>query len=168
MEFIKERFGKSEIISEKVMESTGWKEGERLEMNVGDSAGVITKQAMNAMELIQGIETLKNFADTLILTLAKECGSCNDCGACFDRFYDIKVPEYLLEEAGIPEGAKLCAYAEENSGEIKVKKADYKYDLSDVPEYILRIFDAAGVCVGKLEELLMLGVNVYGKDEIIA
>ena len=43
-----------------------------------------------------------------------------------------------------------------------VSGADYRYDLTDVPEWELSILRAMGVCLGELEERLMSEAVVYG------
>ena len=43
-----------------------------------------------------------------------------------------------------------------------ISEADYDHDLRDVPEEVLEMFKEAGICVGELEERLILGDVVYG------
>ena len=43
-----------------------------------------------------------------------------------------------------------------------ISEADYDYDLRDVPEEGLEMFRDAEICVGELEERLILGDVVYG------
>lgn len=88
-----------------------------------------------------------------------------DCSLCQGLLEgsEITVPDYLLEEAGIPKDAKLEAYADEDSGEIVVVEADVQQDISDVPPEIVAILATAGVCLAELDELIMLGEIVYGK-----
>ena len=84
-----------------------------------------------------------------------------DTGAWEHRhFYDL--PDYLREEAGIPEKAKLCASVDEEEHTVTISEADYNHDLRDVPEEVLEMFRGAEVCVGELEERLILGDVVYG------
>ncbi len=45
---------------------------------------------------------------------------------------------------------------------MQVFAADYDYDLRDVPKQILKMFAAANVCLGELEERLIQGDVVYG------
>src|SRR5699024_3615429 len=77
---------------------------------------------------------------------------------------EIMVPDYLLEEAGIPIDAKLCAYTEEDSGEVVVMQADYDYDIADVPNFVFDIFEMSGICFRELEEKLMTDNIVYGDE----
>ena len=68
----------------------------------------------------------------------------------------------VREEAGIPEKAKLCASVDEGEHSVTISEADYDYDLRDVPEEVLEMFRDAEICVGELEERLILGDVVYG------
>ena len=75
---------------------------------------------------------------------------------------EVELPDYLREEAGIPEKAKLCASVDEDEHTVTISEADYDYDLRDVPEEVLEMFRDAEICVGELEERLILGDVVYG------
>jgi hypothetical protein len=46
---------------------------------------------------------------------------------------------------------------------ILVGPASYEHDLTDIPEDFLKMLTDAGVCIGKLQELLMLEDTVYGR-----
>lgn len=88
-----------------------------------------------------------------------------NCSLCHELLGDgqrIQIPDYLLEEAGIPKEAKLEAYTEEGSGEITVVEADIQNDLTDVPPEIISMLATAGVCLAHLDELVMDGGTVYG------
>ena len=63
---------------------------------------------------------------------------------------------------GIPEKAKLCASVDEEEHTVTISEADYDHDLRDVPEEVLEMFRDAEICVGELEERLILGDVVYG------
>ena len=122
------------------------------------------KTTMNAMELIKVAEGLKNLSEELIVHLAGICGRCHDCSYCdrLEEYDEIIVPDYLLEEAGIPKDAKLCACTEEDSGEIIVMQADYDYYIADVPKFVIDIFEMSGICIRELEDRIMMEDIVYG------
>lgn len=88
---------------------------------------------------------------------------CELCQGLLDGSGEVHVPDYLLEEAGIPTDAKLEAYADEDSGEITVVEADIQQDITDVPPAIVAILANSGVCLAELNELIMLEEIVYGK-----
>lgn len=87
---------------------------------------------------------------------------CELCQGLLDGSGAIRVPEYLLEEACIPKGAKLEAFSDDE-GEIVVVAADVQQDITDVPPAIVAILAKSGVCLAELDELIMLEEIVYGK-----
>lgn len=141
-------------------------DGEEIEITILENAVVGMKANMNVMELIKVAEGLKNLSEELIVHLAEICGRCEDCSYCerYEEYDEIIVPDYLLEEAGIPSDAKLCAYTEEDSGEITVIEADYDYDISDIPQFVIDVFERSGICIRELEERLIMEDIVYGDE----
>ena len=91
---------------------------------------------------------------------------CELCQSLLDGSGDVRIPDYILEEAGIPTDAKLEAYADEDSGEITVAEADIQEDITDVPSGIVAILASSGICLAKLDELIMLDEIVYGQGKI--
>jgi hypothetical protein len=78
---------------------------------------------------------------------------------------NIKLPDFILEDAGIPKDAKLCAYTDDESGEVTVMEAEYKHDLSDVYVETLEVLGAMGVCFSGLNECLMSETIIYGSQK---
>lgn len=105
------------LIPSGVSKLSGFEAGEKVEIHALDSAVVVLKKQMTAMELIQAMDALYQLATELTAHLALACGSCDDCGdGCpFDDLEDgmLELPDYLRREACIPDGAKLCAYADD-------------------------------------------------------
>ncbi|TCU66965.1 hypothetical protein EV204_11375 [Tissierella praeacuta] len=166
MKIIKESSNKNIIIPLEVLKASKILDSRDLELKTVENGFVVLKGTMNAMELIKLAEGLKNLSEDLITHLAGVCGRCDDCSYCkeYDEFDEIIVPDYLLEEAGIPTDAKLCAYTEEDSGEIVVIESDHNYDLADVPQFVIDIFEISGVCIRELEENLIMENIVYGDE----
>ena len=75
----------------------------------------------------------------------------------------LELPDYLREEAGIPAGAKLCVYVDDEEKTVTIAEAGYDHDLRDVPPYLLEMLGEAGICLGELEEQLMGGNLIYGE-----
>lgn len=96
---------------------SGFEGGEKVEIHTLDSAVVVLKKQMTTMELIQAMDALHRLATELTVHLARVCGTCDDCedGCPFDDLEDgmLELPDYLREEAGIPAGAKLCVYVDD-------------------------------------------------------
>lgn len=164
MKMIKECFNNNVSLPIEILNAADLTGGEEIEFNTLENAVVAMKTTMKAMELIKVAEGLKNLSEELIVHLAGICGRCHDCSYCerFEEFDEIIVPDYLLEEAGIPKDAKLCACTEEDSGEIIVMQADYDYDIADVPKFVIDIFEMSGICIRELEEKIMMEDIVYG------
>lgn len=148
------------------MEDSETMDCEEIEITALEGAIVGMKANMNVMELIKVAEGLKSLSEELIIHLAEICGRCEDCSYCerYEDYDEIIVPDYLLEEAGIPTDAKLCACTEEDSGEITIMQADYDYDISDIPKFVIDIFEKSGICIRELEERLMMEDIVYGEE----
>ncbi len=150
----------------KEMQGIGTTDIQEIEITNLDGAILAMKANMTVMELIKLAEGLKNLSKELILHLAETCGRCDDCSYCerYEDYDEIIVPDYLLEEAGIPINAKLCACTEEDSGEITIIQADYDYDISDIPQFVIDIFEESGLCIRELEERLIMEDIVYGEE----
>ncbi len=129
---------------------------------------MVLKQRMTAMELIRAAHALHDLSMELHSHLAKICGTCDGCdGSCtFEDWEksDIDLPDYLREKAGIPEEAKLYAWADDEEQTVTIGIADYDHDLRDVPPEALEMFAAAHVCIGELEERIVVGDIVYGEN----
>lgn len=94
-------------------------------------------------------EVLQRFVDDL-----RQTGLLKNLGA---------MDAYLREEAGIPAGAKLCVYVDDEEKTVTIAEAGYDHDLRDVPPYLLEMLGEAGICLGELEERLMVGDLIYGE-----
>ena len=149
-----------------VMEMSGFQENSTAGLCALDDAVVVLKQNMTAMELVRAVDSLQRLVVDLNRHLADVCGSCEDCGdgecpADLKR-NRIEVPEEIRREAGIPPDAKLCTYAGGEGGTVTVSQAEYRHDLTDVPEWERTVLASMGACMGALEELLMSEEIVYG------
>ena len=138
-----------------------------LEASIIKSGIVLTKSQMTAMDVLETIEGLEGILKELYEALIDGTGIyCEDLDQDeTEEATSIKLPEFILEEAGIPKDAKLCAFTTESSGEVIVKEAEYKHDLSDVPEDMLKLLKDIGVCLSCLNECLMSERIIYGKQK---
>lgn len=131
-------------------------------------------------ELAKACESCDNCGDGN--SLCEDCGTaCSDvcaflhgckdtpaewvrnCDLCKDLLAEesIRIPEYVLADAGIPTDAKLEAYADEN-GVITVTECDCQYGLGDLPPLLLNILAQSGICLASLDELIVQEEIVYG------
>ena len=138
-----------------------------LEASIIKSGIVLTKSQMTAMDVLETIEGLEGILKELYEALIDGTGIyCEDLDQDeTEEATSIKLPEFILEEAGIPKDAKLCAFTTEASGEVTVIEAEYKHDISDVPEDMLMLLKDIGVCTSCLNECLMSERIIYGKQK---
>lgn len=130
--------------------------GNHVKLVATDHLVVLTKAEMTAMDFVKTIESMTVLLDSLVEGLAEACGECDGCDHCDDLdFEPVKLPDSVMEAAGIPIGTKLSAFTEEDDGIVHVEPAEYDYDISDVPPHLLAFFKASGICLGELDALLM-------------
>ena len=168
MKFTRQATPKGVYIPNSAIKLAGFETGDDLELHVDESAMVLLKKRMTAYELVDAIQHLNSITTELLKHIAGVCGPCDDCcdGCPFDDYEDgeeITLPEYLLEEAGIPENAKLCACVDNETNSVTITAAGHDHDLRDVPRSIAEVFACAGICLGALEEQFIRGDIVYGK-----
>lgn len=139
----------------------------KLEATTIKNGLVLLKSEMTAIEVVETLVGLEKVSKELYLTLAETAGVCENysCRTETEDAVSIRLPEFILEDAGIPKDAKLCAYTSEDSGEVTVVEAEYKHDLSDVPKDILQILKEMGVCMAGLNNRLMSEEIIYGNKE---
>ena len=173
MKFIKEITPKGLLLPVTAAWLAGLGPGEKVEYRVQKGAMVVLKGRMTAMELLTAARTLHDLSVELNSHLAKVCGQCDGCGGDGEDGEpgcplvdlddaDVTLPDYLRHEAGIPEGVKLCAEVDEEKNSVTIFAAGYDHDLRDIPPEVLEMFSAANLCLGELEERLIVGDTVYG------
>ena len=142
MKFVKETTSKGLQIPTAAMKLSGFESSGKVELHASEDTLVVLKQRMTAMELLRAARSLQKLATDLHVHLARVCGHCDGCdGECpFGGGDEVELPDYLREEAGIPEKAKLCASVDEDEHTVTISEADYDYDLRDVPEEVLEMF----------------------------
>jgi len=136
-----------------------------------DQAAVVISGRMTAMELIRVTEALQGLASDLLFSLGEACESCDNCQADEPCKLmkgpicpEISLPEYALVGAGFDTDCKLVCAAEQGSGEIRVTKAGYRFDLTDLRPDLVEMFRECGVCMTDLEEKLIREEVIYGRD----
>jgi len=168
MKFLRENTSKGLRILPAELKLAGFSQDDKAEVHVLDTAIVVLGKKMTAFDLIDTARQLNGLAAELSGRLANACGLCDDCGegCCPYEDFDfdeeeLNLPDYLREEAGIPEDAKLCAVVDEENGTVTIMKSEHEHDLRDVPPILIDMFVDTGLCLGKLEELLMTGGAAY-------
>lgn len=167
---IKETTKKKLVIPYNVLGPCGFQRGEPLEIRTMTNVAVILKPRMHALEVIHAINDLQWLVHELTACLIDSCDRCDGGDKCAEST-DGTCP-YLpaatttlrpevLRKAGIPKGVKLCAQVNEETNTVTVSQADYRYDLTDVPERLLTSLAIARVCVRSLEKRLMAEDVIY-------
>lgn len=139
MKFNKQMDSGALLIPRAAFKISSFEADEKAEIHALDSAVIVLKKQMTAMELIQAADALHRLATELTAHLAMACGECGECedGCPFDDLEEgmLELPDYLRREACIPDGAKLCAYADDEENTVTIGIAEYDHDLRDVPPY---------------------------------
>lgn len=140
---------------------------ERLELHTLDNAVLLLKGRMTAPELLAAAHALADMSSGLLGHLSEVCGPCNECNkdSCpcnLQNNQPVRLEDFLRQEAGIPEGVKLCAEVDQETHSVTISEAGYRYDLRDIPAELLTTFAEAGTCLGQLEEHMITEDTVYG------
>lgn len=137
----------------------------KLEATVIKNGLVFMKSKMTAIEVLETLEGLEEVLVEMYYTIINAAGACENAKYQMETedAVSIKLPGFILEEAGIPKGAKLCAYTNEESGEVTVMESEYKHDLSDVSAETLNTLKNMDVSLLGLNECLMSEKIIYGK-----
>ena len=162
-------------IPNQVLEAAHLPSHSQLTLSMGENTLVVLPERLTALQAANTIGVLSSIVTDLLCVIMEACGSCEeqvDGGCpfgCFEEpgecpYDDMDGPEVELSDAarklmGIPLDAKLELFPDEGEG--LVCAADYKHDITDVPENAMELFTMAGVCPGKLDELIMGEVEVW-------
>ncbi len=149
-----------------------------LTVGIGENTLVVVPEHMTAIQAVNTLGVLTEFVSDLIIAIKAACGTCEErkkeddgycpfgdiCGPDECPYADVDGPEVILSDSarrqmGIPLDAKLELLPDEGEG--LVVAADYDHDITDVPGNMRALFAMAGVCPGKLNELLMDEAEVW-------
>lgn len=164
------------IIPAQALEQSSLPSDSPLSLHIGKNTLVVTPEHMTAIQAANTVSVLSDTVTELLCALTDACGSCEDrldegkcpygdfCGPDECPYKDMDGPEVELsasarKQMGIPLDAKLELYPD--VGEALVVAADYKYDLTDLPENVRTLFAMLGGCPGRLNELLMDETEVW-------
>lgn len=167
---------KTVTISAEAVELSHLRLNNPLNVVVGENTLIVVPERMTAIQAVNTIGALTEFASDLIDAVNAACGSCGDemdedgcpyeeigcSGKC--PYETVEGPGvFLSDEArrqmGIPLDAKLELYPDEGEG--LVAAADYEHDITDVPDNLRALLAIAGVCLGRLDEKIMAEEIVY-------
>ena len=158
------------IISADAVELSHLPSDKLLTVGVGENTLVVTPKRMTAIQAVNTLGVLTEFTADLINAIMDACGTCEEqmaaegCpyedGSGSDKcpFETVTGPGVALtddarRDMGIPLDAKLELLPDEGEG--LVCAAEYKHDITDVPEGIRTMLVLSGVCLGRLDEVIM-------------
>ncbi|MFG6352338.1 MAG: hypothetical protein K1W21_12185 [Oscillospiraceae bacterium] len=166
------------IIDASTVELSHLDPGKPVCVHIGENTLVAVPERMTAMEAVNVINALTGIVTPLLDAIKEACGTCGeqmeDEGGCCPfgdtcdpdecPYADVDGPDVILsdrarKQMGIPLDAKLELLPDEGEG--LVVAADYNHDITDVPGNMRALFAMAGVCPGKLDELLMDETEVW-------
>jgi hypothetical protein len=166
------------IISASAVELSHLDTSKPICVHIGENTLVAVPSTMTAMEAVNTINVLTGIVTPLLDAIKDACGTCGEQrdeggGSCpfWDNcepgrcpFEGVTGPQVELSDnarklMGIPLDAKLELLPDKGEG--LVCAADYKHDLTDVPEQMRTLFAIHGVCPGQLDELLMAEAEVW-------
>ena len=160
------------VISHQALELCRLDPGGKLTDLIGKNTLVVVPERMTALEAVNTVAVLTDFTTELIEKLLTACGSCKEqmeqdgeCGCPYGSVCDpdecpyedmdgpdVELSDAVRREMGIPLDAKLQIFPDE--GEALVCAADHKHDITDVPENVRPLLEMAGICAGRLDELI--------------
>lgn len=164
------------IISADAVELSHLPSDNPLTVGIGENTLVVVPEHMTAIQAVNTIAALTEFTADLIAAIQAVCGSCEDQmedeGCPYEDVCDLgKCPYETVtgpgvtltaearRELGIPQDAKLELFPDEGEG--LVCAADYEHDITDVPTDLRAVLAEAGVCLGRLDEVIRNEVEVW-------
>lgn len=138
-------------------------------IHCGENTLVVTPESMTALEAINTINLLTGVTSDLLDALKDFCGACEEQqegGECLYGDFcepgecpyagkiepDVIVSAEARKQMGFPPDAKVELLPDEGEG--LVVAADYRHDLTDVPENMRVLLDLLGVCPGGLDDAI--------------
>ena len=163
------------VIDHETLEVCGFLPNDPLSVHVGENTVLVVPESMTAMETVNTIGVLSSILTALLDALRDVCGTCGDqlkediCPAGCQApnrcpYKDVRGPlvtlsESIRREMGIAPDAKVDCFVDE--GELVVTAADHDHDITDVPESVRALLSFAGVCPGRLDQVLRDGTGVW-------
>ena len=166
------------VIDHQALELCHFDPGKKLTQLIGENTLLVLSERMTALEAVNTVSVLTSFASELIKNLLAACGACDEhreredgccpfsdgCDPDECPYENVDGPDVELSDAarramGIPLDAKLQLLPDEGEG--LVCAADYRHDITDVPENVRPLLAMTGICAGKLDEMIMNEEEVW-------
>ena len=164
------------IIPAQALKLGGFLPGDPLSIHIGENTLVTVPESMTALEAVNTIAMLNGVISELLNAFMGACGSCEErledgecpygdpgelgvCPCAEKIEPDVIVSDSARKQMGIPPDVKVELLPDEGEG--LVVAADYRHDITDVPESVRTLLAIAGVCPGRLDELIMDEAEVW-------
>ena len=155
------------------LENANLNEWESLELHLLDQAAAVIPGRMTVMEVIRTAYALQGLASDLLTAVGTACEKCDRCHVEMPCDLmknttvcpEISIPRAILEEADLDPDYKLACEVDPESGHIQIVEADYRYDLTDLPEELLDTFRECNICLDDLEKKIWMEEIIYGRAE---
>lgn len=148
------------VIPDAMFKLCGMENAKQISMVQLKGGILLMPERVSTYELITLIDALNTQACELLEAIAAECGPCEEehrelsLEEVLSEF-EVTVPDWARESAGIGKNAKLECSPDEDSGVITLSPAPYRHNLMDVPYPLLRYFLDFGYDLYALNELLV-------------
>ncbi len=169
MKKVIEQYPAEVYISATDLEHANLSEWESLELHLLNQAAVVLPGQMTVMELIQTVETLQGLAADLLAALGAACEKCDGCQVELlcdlmkGKIHpEVSIPAAVLEQSNLDPDCKLAYEVNPETGAVSIVEAEHRFDLTDIPAYLLDTFRECGICLDDLENKLKEEETVYG------
>lgn len=148
------------VIPDAMFKLCGMEAAKQISMVQLKSGILLMPESMSTYELVTLIDALNTQACEFLEVIAAECGPCEEEHRELSledvlSEFEVAVPDWARESAGIGKNVKLECSPNEDSGAITLSPAPYRHNLMDVPYPILRYFLDFGYDLYALNELLV-------------
>lgn len=147
------------VIPDGMFKLCGMEDAKQISMVQLNGGILLMPERVSTYQLLMLIDALNDQACAFLEAIAAECGPAEEeyAGTALADIlgeFEIVVPDWLRERAGIAKDAKLECDPNEESGTITLCQASYRHDLMDVPYPILQYFLDFGYDLYALNEML--------------
>ena len=160
MEFQTIKRNGNAVIPEAMFKLCGMGNTEKISMLKLNGGILLMPERVSTYQLLMLTDAMNMQSCEFLEAVAAECGTTEEPyeGKTLDDVlseFQIAVPDWAREGAGISESVKLECRSDENTGSITVYPASYRHDITDLPRPVLQCFLDFGYSLYALNEHLM-------------
>ena len=134
MEFQVINRNRNAVIPEGMFKLCGMEDAKLISMVQLNGGILLMPESVSTYQLLMLVDALNELACDFLEAVAIECGPAEEehRGMTLDEVlseFDVVVPSWARESAGIAKNAKLECYTDDGSGAVLVQKASHRHDL---------------------------------------